>query len=239
MSPSRALKKLYLSSVATKLAVGLLVGSVVNQLLKLGGAPGALQLVPSDFIGRLALWQPFTYTFVEVEVIGILFGCLIVWQMGGGLEATWGSRKLLWFAVGTTELAGLLTVALSFVWQILYPLPFGGGTVMSSVLWVAYGLSFGTRQMNFWGLPLSGNGFAWLGVGFVGLSALFGHPALVVPEVFGLAMTFAYVKGFSPRLLWLRFTSWRLQRELKSRSKHLRVVGKDRNTGSGSDRFLH
>ncbi len=44
---------------------------------------------------------------------------------------------------------------------------------MGRALWVAYGLSFGRRQTNFWGLPVSGNVFALIGVGFVFLNGAF------------------------------------------------------------------
>jgi hypothetical protein len=43
----------------------------------------------------------------------------------------------------------------------------------------------------------------------------------------------------SPRFLWLRFTSWRLQHQLRGRAKHLKVVSRDRNIGGGSDNYLH
>jgi hypothetical protein len=52
-------------------------------------------------------------------------------------------------------------------------------------------------------------------------------------------LTALYVKWGSPRVLWLRFSTWRLQRQLRGRSRHLKVVTKDRNIGGGSDGFLH
>ena len=110
---------------------------------------------------------------------------------------------------------------------------------MGSALWVAYGLSFAGAEVNFWGIPLTGNSFALVGVGFVVLQAAFSSWVSVVPDAFALALTFGYMRGGSPHVLVLRFQHWRLQRQLKGRAKHLKLVAKDRNMPRDSDRFLH
>ncbi|HXX30986.1 MAG TPA: DUF1751 domain-containing protein [Myxococcaceae bacterium] len=225
-------------SAAVRLAIALLVGSVVFALAR-RGMGSALLLTPADVLGRLWLWQPLTYGFVEASPMGVIFGALVLWQVGGGLEQMWGPRRLVTFALGTTVLSGLLTVALAFVLPPLMLLQFPGGWVMASALWVAYGLSIGRAQTGFWGLPVSGNVLAAIGAGFVLLDGAFNGWLLVVPAVLGLALSAIYVRGGRPELWWLRFQSWRLQQRLRGRSKHLKVVAPDRNTSRNSDRFLH
>ena len=111
---------------------------------------------------------------------------------------------------------------------------------MATAIWVLYGLSHGRRQINFWGMPVTGNVFALIGIGFVLLRALFIHDVRpVLPELFGVALAAGYFRLGSPRLWLLRIQSWRFQRQLKARSKHLRVIAKDRNTSRDSDRYLH
>lgn len=224
-----------LESTSAKLALGLVAGSVLYHLTK-GGGGGLLLLEPLGVFLGLRLWQPFTYAFVEQSAIGIIFGTIIIWSIGTSLEMSWGSRRLLLVSVGTTVLAGFLTALLALV----VPLPSGyaGGTVLTSVLWVAYGLAMGRGQTNFWGIPLSGNGLAAIGAGFVLLQALIHGWRTAVPELFGLVLVYAYVKGASPRRAWLHFQHWRLQRQLRSRSKHLHVVPHDRPADS-SDRYLN
>ena len=109
----------------------------------------------------------------------------------------------------------------------------------AGALWVAYGFSHGSRQTNFWGMPVSGNAFAGIGILFVVLNAVLHSWEQVVPDAFAIALTFGYVRYGSPSDAWLRFRGALLQRKLKRRGKHLKVVGRDRNTGSGSDGFLH
>jgi membrane associated rhomboid family serine protease len=218
-------------SMAARLAIGLVVGSVVSLLAR--GLGDLLLLTPGGVFSRLWLWQPFTYAFIERSPMGIIFGAMILYSIGGGLEMSWGSRRLLWVLWGGTALAGFLTALLALV----VPLPAGypGGFVMGTIAWVAYGLSIGRGQANFWGIPVTGNVLAGIGAGFVVLGALTSHWSTQVPEFFALGITFLYMRGGSPRKLWLRFQHARLQRQLHNRSRHLRVISEERPT----DKYLN
>jgi len=225
-----------LQGAAAWLAVALVVGSVVFALTR-EGLGGMLLLVPGQVL-RGWVWQLFTYAFVENSPMGVIFGALILWQLGGALEQSWGSRRMTLFAVGTTVIAGVGTVLLALLVPALRAIPFPGGFVMGSALWVAYGLGFGRQQTNFWGLPVSGNVFALIGVGFVFLNGAFSSFLLVVPDAVALLLTWVFVRLGGPSDWLLRVQSWRLQRQLRSRSKHLSVVSPDRNTPRDSDRFI-
>ena len=225
-----------LQGAASWLAVALVVGSVVFALSR-EGIGELLRLVPG-LVLRGYVWQPLSYAFVENSAMGVIFGALILWQLGGALEQTWGTRRMAAFAVGTTVLAGVVTVLLALVIRELLAIPFTGGWVMGSSLWVAYGLSFGRRQTNFWGLPVSGNVFALIGVGFVFLNGAFSRFVYVVPEAVALLLTWVYLRLGGPSSWFLRLQSWRLQRQLRTRSKHLTLVSPDRNTPRDSDRFI-
>jgi membrane associated rhomboid family serine protease len=225
-------------SAAVRLALAVVAGSVVYALFRQSyGA--ALLLTPAEAVGRLWLWQPLTYAFIETSPMGVIFAALVLWQVGGSLEQSWGSRRMVTFAIATTVLAGLLTIALSFIVGSLALQSFGGGWVMGIALWVAFGLTLGRAGTNFWGLPVSGNVLALIGVGFVFLEGAFYGWLLVVPSVVGLLLAAGYVRLGGPEMWWLRLQSWRLQRRLRGRSKHLKVVAPDRNTPGSSDRFLH
>jgi len=225
-----------LQGAASWLAVALVVGSVLFALTRDGIGP-LLLLVP-EAVRRGYVWQPLSYVFVADSAMSVIFGALILWQLGGALEQTWGTRRMTAFALGSTVLAGVVTVLLALIVHRLLLIPFSGGFVMGSALWVAYGLSFGRRQTNFWGLPVSGNVFALIGVGFVFLSGAFGGFAYVVPEAVVLLLTWGYLRLGGPSDWLLRLQSWRLQRQLRSRSKHLTLVSPDRNTPRDSDRFI-
>lgn len=226
---------------AFRLAVGLIVGSLLFALLA-KGSPGIAELVPlvpDRVLGSFWLWQPLSYVFVEVSPMGVIFGALILWSIGSALEQTWGSRRVAFFALGVTVLAGVITVLLGLFISGLRGAVFVGGNVMTSSVWVAYGWSFGRRQTNFWGMPITGNMFAGIGILFVVLNAVMGSWIAVIPTAIGILMAFYYVRYGSPTGWMTRLRGFMLQRKLKGRSKHLRVVEKDRNVGGGSDQYLH
>ncbi|HET9158864.1 MAG TPA: DUF1751 domain-containing protein [Myxococcaceae bacterium] len=225
-----------LHGAASWLAVALVIGSVV-WVLSRDAIGEILRLVPGLVLHGY-LWQPLSYAFIEDTAMGVIFGALIIWQLGGALEQTWGTRRMTAFALGTTVLAGVVTVLLALIAHQLLPIPFSGGWVMGSALWVAYGLSFGRRQTNFWGLPVSGNMFALIGVGFVFLNGAFSRFVAVVPAAVALLLTWVYLRLGGPSDWLLRMQSWRLQRQLRTRSKHLTLVSPDRNTPRDSDRFI-
>jgi membrane associated rhomboid family serine protease len=219
-------------SMAAKLAIGLVAVSVLS--LVTGRLGELLLLSPVDVVTRFSLWQPVTYGFIGRGALGIIFGAIILYSIGGSLESAWGSRRLLWVLWGGTALAGVLTSLMAFV----MPLPSGyaGGYVMGTIAWVCYGLFIGRGQANFWGIPVTGNVLALIGAGFVVLNGLTSHWSVVVPELFGIGIAFVYMRGGSPRHLWLRLQHWRLQRQLRGRSKHLRVISSER---PDSDRYLN
>jgi membrane associated rhomboid family serine protease len=225
-----------MGTMASKLAIGLVAGSVLYLLTR--NMQGALLLLRPGTLGSF-LWQPFSYAFIETSPIGVIFGAIITWSIGGFLEGVWGPKRLLLVGLGITALAGFLTALLAFVVPVAAGYP--GGTVMTTILWVAYGLTIGRAQTNFWGLPLSGNALAGIGVGFVVLSILTSGAGPVeglllhLPEVLGLLLIFGYVRVGSPRRLWLHLQHWRLQRQLRSRSRNLRVVSPERP----DDRYLN
>ncbi|HEX5750511.1 MAG TPA: DUF1751 domain-containing protein [Archangium sp.] len=220
-------------STAARLAIGLVVGSVLSLAVRSVGA--LLVLTPGAVFPGLMLWQPFTYGFVELSPLGIIFGAFALYSIGGGLEMSWGSKRLLWVVLGGTVLAGFLTVLLSLFFPQLRAMPYPGGWVMGTIAWVAYGLSIGRGQTNFWGIPITGNVFAGIGAFFVLLNSLAGSWISQVPEIFALGITFIAVRGGSPRTLMLRLQHWRLQRQLRGRSRHLRVISEERP----DDRYLN
>ena len=247
MKSTRAIRSPWfrVRTASAKLAIAVVACSVLWWIFQrwLGDA---LPLNPEMVLSRLSLWQPLTYAFLAASPymdpggapFSIIFASLALWSIGGALEISWGPRRLIGYTLGCAVSAGVLTVLLALPIARLRAIEFSGAWVMVMGIWIAYGLSHGRGQLNFWGLPVSGNGFAMLGVGFVLLNAIF-RGWSSTPEVLGTATALTYLKGGSPRTWLLRFQSWRFRRQLKARSAHLRVITKSRNTSDDSDRYLH
>ena len=224
-------------SAAGAMAIAVIAVSVLVAVVK--PLASILMLVP-ELVVTGFVWQLVTYALVERSPIGVIFGAIILWNLGGVLEMSWGRKRFLWFSLGIVVLAGIATVLLSLVVPGLVAQAYPGGMVLTGALWVAYGLQIGRGQTNFWGAAVTGNVLALIGAGFVFLNAAFAGLAFVIPEAFALLFTFFYVRGAQPSLLWLRFRSWQLDRDLKKRSAHLKGIdGGRRNVGGDSDKYLH
>jgi len=226
-----------LRSVSAKLAAGLVAGSVLQALTR----TSYLMLVPDHVVSLPVpmVWQLVTYAFIAVDPLSVIFGALVMVSVGGPLEAAWGSRRLLQFALGVTALSGAITVLVFIPFEGARNAAFPGAWVMGTAMWVAFGLYVGRGQTGFWGIPCTGHTLALIGAGFVVLNALMTGVLRMLPELLALALTLAYMRGASPRRLWLRAQSWRLQRKASARSRRLRVIDSERNMPRDSDRYLH
>jgi hypothetical protein len=192
-------------------------------------------LVPKLFLEQFFVWQPISYSLVETSPSGVIFGAIILWSIGGALDRLWGRRKLLLMAIGMPALGALGTILISLVVPSFAATAYGGATVMTSVLWVGYGLTIGRNATNFWGMPVTGNILAAFGAGFVALNAAFNGLATVLPAVFALLFTF--IENRSPVA---HFKSFVAQRKMKKRSAHLSALDGGKQSGSrGSDNYLN
>jgi membrane associated rhomboid family serine protease len=141
-------RKLVLANVAVFFALGLL-----HWL-----APGMeavllshLTLVPLAVLHG-ELWQLVTYSFVEVSILGILFGMLTLWFTGSLLEASFGHRWLaeLYF---TSVIGGaIIATALTFTHILgLRPdVPVFGAWGGIFGLMVAIAMRFGDQEFLLW-----------------------------------------------------------------------------------------
>jgi membrane associated rhomboid family serine protease len=228
-------------SSAAKMAVLFVAASIAFYATARWSAEWVM-LVPAEVVQDFRLWQLVTYAVIfSKDPLSFIFGVLILVSIGGALERHWGRNRLWLFSFGVAASAALLTVALALVIPALGFSAFAGANVIITSQWVAYGLLIGRGQTNFWGLPVTGNTLALIGAAFVLLSALLGGSWLqLVPELLALGLTFLHVRLGFPQEQLTRFGSWRLQRELKSRSSHLKVItGDQRNTSRDSDKYLH
>jgi membrane associated rhomboid family serine protease len=74
----------------------------------------ALTWVPNDsWILSGRLWQPFTFPFVHIGFIQVLFDGIVLYFFGGSLERAWGGGRFAFFFFASGLVAGLIMMALS------------------------------------------------------------------------------------------------------------------------------
>ena len=228
-------------NAATALALASVILSILWKVIY-STSGVSLYLIPMQVYSG-ALWQPVSWLPAGADTWGVLFSALIFWSVGGSLERRWGRTRFLRYSFAVTFFSGLLTLALAFALpDVLMRVPYMGGSVMSSLMWVTWGLVIWDEQTNFFGYPISGRTFAMIGILIPVMFSFFENalPALV-PTFIAILLAFAIVRfGLAPSELWLRVQSARLQRDLKKRSSRLSVIsGGDRNMPKDSDKYLH
>lgn len=217
-------------STGGQMALVLVASSLVAGVSRLALEQLALQ--PAAVIEQLKLWQVVTTTFlVPLSPLSLIFGIIIVLQTGSWLEDQWGRTKLWTFVVGVNVLANLGTVLVGFVSPSVSAMIFFGGYTTIGAMWIAQGLIVGPGRLNWFGFPVSGYAFAVIGAAFTLLSAVTGAWFAVVPQLLGIGITVAWVQGYTPSQLWLRFRSRQLERDLRKRASHLSIID-----GKKSDR---
>ncbi len=107
---SGATRKLILANVGVFFTLALLdwAAPAVGRLLTAG-----LWLQPAAlFHGQI--WQPLTYSFLPLGILGTLFAMLSLWFTGVFLEERFGSRWMIEFYLVTAAGAGLLASIISY-----------------------------------------------------------------------------------------------------------------------------
>lgn len=216
------------TSSGGQMALLLVVTSLIAGISRVVMEQVALQ--PRDVIEQFKLWQLVTPTFlVPLSPLSLIFGIIIVLQTGSWLEDQWGRRKLWIFVLGVNALANLATVLVGLVSPSVSAMIFFGGYTTIGAMWIAQGLIVGPGRLNWFGFPVSGYAFAVIGAAFTLLSAITGAWFAVVPQLFGIAITVAWVQGYTPSQLWLRFRSRQLERDLRKRASHLSIIDGKKN----------
>lgn len=169
----------------------MIAASVVNALF----GSTALLFLPHETISGWELWRPFTALLIAISPMEIIFGALIIYSIGGGLESSWGRNRFLFLALGIPFIAELITLLFFLAFPLAPEFPYHGASMILSTIWIAYGLraAFSRQLLNFWGAPVKGETFALIGLGFVVLSALFTSYLVVLPDLVAVALTYLYM----------------------------------------------
>ncbi len=222
--------------VAVALAALTLLLSIASAVMGRGGVP-LLELFPLAprlvFFGQF--WRLVTWPLVERDALSLIFVGLVLLWCGRDLAYAWGPLRLLGVYAGVAALAGALTCLVGrWLWPAVYDGFYLAPWALGDALIIAWAMLFPHRPILFmFVLRLAGSQVVWATVGLVTLMALLDGPARYVPHFAAMGLTAAYVRGESPRTLWLRLRfRWLDWRRRRGRA-HLRPVARP------GDRWRH
>jgi membrane associated rhomboid family serine protease len=233
--PPVTLRLLIVTAVVT-------LGAVIAQNFGFSLPLELLILQPAAVLHRFEIWKLLTYVFVaDLEPIQFLINLVVLYFFGGWFERSFGPKRFLRFYLLSAAGAGLLPLMLGLVWPAVANFPYLGAWSVFEALTVAMAVLQPGAQVYFYMvLPVSARQLMYLSWALIGLFIIFYHsPVPYLTAIGGIGMGFALSLGVNgPRRWWLRFQSARLERQLRRRAQHLRVVPRNGEDKS-KDSYLH
>ncbi|AKU91489.1 Integral membrane protein [Vulgatibacter incomptus] len=221
-----------------------------------GGLLGHLIFRPSSVLAG-ELWQVVTYALVvPLPSGGAIFSFLIslwfLYSIGSQVEAVLGPRRFLGFYLGASALGALATIPFAYLFGFASA-PYTGLWVALGALTILFAHHFARQPVYLmFVLPVQGRQLTLVAFGILALFAIVDGPARMLPAFFSMVAALAFANGlFRPRRAWLRFRAWRIERELKRRTRRFSVIegekkGDDRTnvarpkrSDDGSGPWLH
>src|SRR5207244_1010730 len=143
---TRGVKWLLIATVALSILVPL-TGAFGDNLARLTA------LVPVEFRHGY-LWQPFTYTFLNPDPLGIIFAALGLWLLGGTLEAMWGTQRFVAFYFATSVLAALATAVVGIFFGSVGRYTYFGNFVVVEALAAAFAVTLPSARIFLYIVPI-------------------------------------------------------------------------------------
>jgi membrane associated rhomboid family serine protease len=219
--------------------------SVLTAVLGDSGASLARTVVFSpDAFWHGRIWQPLTYTFLNLDPIDLLFALLGLWLLGASLEQAWGTRRFVTFYFLTGAAAAIATALLGLAVPAVRAHAYFGNWAAIEGLIAAFAVLMPSAQIFLYFVPVQARWMLPISAGITVLYMLMRGWVPYLPQLFGLGAGVLFAGGVAPRNFMLRLKVWWIDRRL--RRNKLRVVrGQDdekgpfSGSGRGSDKYLH
>jgi len=226
------------------LGITTLAVSVLAAVLGEAGAALSAQVifVPSGLL-RGRIWTPLTYTFLNLDPIGLLFALLGLWLLGAALEQRWGTRRFVTFYFLCSAAGALATAAVGLLSQDVWRHPYYGNWSAMEGLIAAFAVLMPNAQIFLYFVPVQARWMLPISAGITVLFMLMTGWVPYLPQLFGLGAGVLFAGGRGPQNLLLRLKVWWIDRRLrKSRLRVIRGTEDDdplSRAGRGSDKYLH
>jgi membrane associated rhomboid family serine protease len=188
------------------------------------------------------IWQPFTYTFLNDDPLGLVFALLGLWMLGSTMEQRWGTRRFVtfYFIVGVT--AALATAIVGLASSRVAGFAYYANWAPVEGLIAAYAVLMPDAQILLYVVPVPARWMLPISAGLTVLFMLMRGWVPYLPQLFGIGAGVLFAGRVAPKNLLLRVRMWWLDRRLRrSRLRVGRGAEEDRpfRGKSGSDKYLH
>lgn len=220
-----------LTKINKIILIATVVGFLATAILKAIGAFSLVNVLGLSGNGLFQglIYQLITYPFIEVQLMGVLFNCLIVWFIGSELESQWGQKIYLRFLLLIVIGVGLIFSLVNLIFFFGTPVYFvslHGLSGINFALLIAYSLLFPDRQMAFMMIfPMRARTFCWILVGIEAYMAIFSSLKTSWAHLLAMGLSFLIIHFQNkPLIRTVLQSSWKPR---TAKKKHLYVVKDD------------
>lgn len=227
----------YLPNTVIGLVATLFGATVLGVLLAGAGVPliAAGALMP-DRVLQGEVWRLFTWTFFELNPIGLIFSCLMLGFLGRDLSSAWGHWRFVGMYLVLASLVGAGTCLAGLALPSVARQAYATAWPLGDALLIAWASHFPNRQiLMYFVLPIGGRNLVYLVIAGTLLFALFGGMAMFVPHFLAIAIVLVFSRRTALELVWLRMRLALTRRPSQSAAR-LHVVRKDDGEPKG---WLH
>ena len=248
MAPPRFRRGAGLLAQLPPVTLRLLIASAAATLLCVVaanlGAPAVLEafiLRPYEVVPGLEVWKLLSYAFtLGLGPIDFVIGLLVLYFFGAWFERAWGPRRFLVFYLAAAGGAGLFAVLVGLVSARVAHEAYLGNWAVIEALTVAMGiLEPSTEIYVYFLLPLKARLLMFLSWGVIALYAIFAGSAVPFVTAIGGALVglLLTLGAGGPRRLWRHLRAAQFERELRRRSRHLKILtgGEPERKGRAKD----
>jgi membrane associated rhomboid family serine protease len=184
------------------------------------------------------VWRLLTWAPIELDGLGLIFGCLLLYFIGPDLLRRWGTRRFFGFFFGGAVVVGAVTCLIGrFLWSTAGMIPYLGLWPMEEALIIAWASLFRDREIRiFLVLPMAGRNLIGVTIAItVVMAALHGLP-MFLPHFVAELAALAYMDVIPVRSGILRARLALFQSRYKRRTAKLTRVDRD---GDDPPRWTH
>lgn len=234
------------ATLALMIATGVVsvVGMASAGILGTSALLRQLVFSPSQVLDGARVWTAFTYLFLELDPMSLLFYEVFgLWIFASPLEHRWGSRRFLFYFFGTGTGAAVLTTVLGLLPSSLRVFSaFHGTYVAGTAILVGWVLMNWHSTAYLLIFPVRAPFLLLFALGVPALYIIQGVWQPFIPVLLAAGIGYLLLsRGISPRRAYLHFRAWWIDRQLKRKARHLRVIpppDADRDR-KGPDKYLH
>ena len=185
-----------------------------------------LYFTPSQVLDSWRVWTPFIYLLYAPDPLTFLiYEALGLWMFAAPLERAWGERRFLYYFFGTGTGAAILTTLLGMWISPLRAVPASAAWVATDALIVAWVLMNWHGTALLYIIPVPAPLLLVLPLGMAALNILMGIWEPFVTPLLGMGIGYLMLKqSLSPRRALLHVRAWWIDRQLRRKARHLRVM---------------